>query len=129
MLKVKKKTFKSENNGVLSVWCQKLLVIFAHCLTKNQKTMRIRIPLNVLLSFVFTALLVLIGSLVFSQSSLPFGSDVAKGDVSTYWPAIALIISEAIAFLPTKFNGIAHAVVGIIGQLFKKKSIFLLRSN
>jgi len=91
--------------------------------------MRIRVPLNVTLSFLFTALLVLIGSLVFSQTSQPVSLDIAKSDILTYWPALALILSEAIAFLPTKFNGIAHAVVGIFGELFKKKSTLKLRSK
>jgi len=58
-----------------------------------------------------------IGSDVLKQS----GSSAAAGWLAEYWVYIALIASEALAFIPTKFSGLAHAVLQIGQSLFGKK--------
>jgi len=51
----------------------------------------------------------------------PSNSAAAAGWLSRYWELIALIASEALAFIPTKFNGLAHAVLVVGQSLFGKR--------
>ena len=43
--------------------------------------------------------------------------------LSEYWEFIALAASEIFAFLPTKYNGLTHALIKIGASLFGKKSV------
>jgi hypothetical protein len=45
------------------------------------------------------------------------------------WPIVALILSEALAFVPTKAAGIAHAVFNVLTEIFKKKDPSLSTSQ
>ncbi len=41
--------------------------------------------------------------------------------IGDYWAQIGLVLSEACAFLPGKFTGIAKTVITFVGYLFSKK--------
>jgi hypothetical protein len=42
----------------------------------------------------------------------------ANSWVSQYWSYIALLASEVLAFVPSRFNGLAHAILSIGNSLF-----------
>ncbi len=41
--------------------------------------------------------------------------------ITNHWPMVGLVISEALAFLPTKFAGIAKAVFSFVNDLLSRK--------
>jgi len=41
--------------------------------------------------------------------------------ITNHWPICALVISEALAFVPTKYAGIAKAVFSFVNDLLSKK--------
>jgi hypothetical protein len=43
------------------------------------------------------------------------------GFVSAHWAEIGFLLSEACAFLPTKFAGIAKTVISFFGMIITKK--------
>jgi hypothetical protein len=42
--------------------------------------------------------------------------------MSTNWSIVALFVSEAMAFLPQKFSGIARSVFSVVAAVFGKKA-------
>lgn len=42
--------------------------------------------------------------------------------VSDNWAVIALVVSEALAFVPSKVSGIAHAVFSVLNAVFSRKN-------
>ena len=46
-----------------------------------------------------------------------------------YWPIIALVISELLAFIPAKWNGIAHTVFKVLQMIFGNKEKEAIRAN
>jgi len=42
------------------------------------------------------------------------------GWMSDHWAVVGLVLSEVLAFLPQKWNGIAQSVLTILGSIFKK---------
>lgn len=41
--------------------------------------------------------------------------------LNDYWAQIGLVLSEACAFLPGKFSGIAKTLITFVGYIFSKK--------
>jgi len=41
--------------------------------------------------------------------------------ITNHWPICALVISEALAFVPTKYAGIAKALFSFVNDLLTKK--------
>jgi hypothetical protein len=56
-----------------------------------------------------------------SKSILPFFTE--------NWAVIALVISEALALLPGKTQGIAQGILNVLNAIFKKKSPLKSRSS
>lgn len=56
-----------------------------------------------------------------SVTTEPAKQTTLIGFIGDYWAQIGLVISEACAFLPKKFSGIAKTVVSFLGYLFAKK--------
>jgi hypothetical protein len=79
--------------------------------------------------FVFVVSLIVLSSFALPQVQQMFLSSeplIAEQSVKSigffekYWAFIALAASELLAFVPTKFSGIAHAVFKIGSSLFGK---------
>lgn len=83
--------------------------------------MELRINLRKLLISISIVLVCLVCVFTaFGQNSTdPVVREQAK--IFEYWPYIALVVSEVLAFLPQKVSGIAQAVFSVLNSLFTKK--------
>lgn len=83
------------------------------------------------LTSLIVAILILASFAVFAQS--PATVETIKSSPLDWlyknWPVVALILSEALAFVPVKVSGIAHAVFNILTEIFKKKDPYLSPSS
>ena len=85
--------------------------------------MSLKFSINLIKLCIAMLLILMVSAIAFSQPSQPVNEKESYNFISDNWAAFALVLSEVIAFLPTKFNGILHGVISLMGGLFKKKSM------
>lgn len=86
-----------------------------------------KISLSKLFAFI-AMILLFVTVVVFGQDVEVFPPVVPDHTLfSQYWPVFALVVSEILAFLPSKWSGIGKVFISVVGEVYsvltKKKGV------
>ena len=83
--------------------------------------MKFSIRINLMKTAMLILIVVFVSAAAYCQSPAPLPAVMTQTWWTAHWPTIALVVSESLAFLPTKFAGIAKSIFSFVCDILKKK--------
>jgi len=91
--------------------------------------MRLNFKVHLVSAMLFTCMICLFSFAVCAQTAETQQSTSVLDWIQTNWAVIGLVLSEILAFMPTKAKGIAQSIFAVANAIFKKKSTLKSKSS